>query len=88
MGGTESVRLPHFTTSADAALALIPPEFRIATLSEWDVPSLPPSGPWVCILARRADSSIREMGDTRSNNAFTMDIAICIAALRARGGRS
>ena len=64
---------PHFTASIDEALTLVPKDTRVSGLGQYRYTS-----GW-SVLLRRADCEFVGAG---ANGA----IALCIAALKARGG--
>lgn len=78
---------PHYTTSLDAALTLIPEGWRVLNLSEWDAEPLRLLGPWMCqVRPREHRANIFEGFGEGPNcmHAPTAALALCRAALKAR----
>lgn len=75
----------RYTSTLDAAIALIPEGLRL-TFSEWDDEKhLRPRGPWQAILTKAGSgSSFNDMLGYRCDHAATPALAVCAAALRAR----
>jgi hypothetical protein len=65
-----------------AALFLIPAEWRVFLLSEWDSETLRRRGPWECILGRAGEGD-NFGGKARCDHASTPGIAVSIAAIAA-----
>lgn len=68
--------LPHYTTSVDAALKMVPPEWRVYAIQEHHVDQ---PVEWFAGLDRR-----REHKKSMIGHAPTPALALCIAALKAR----
>lgn len=83
-GGGEVWAPPAFTSSIDAALTLVPDGWRVQVLSEWDNPTLRSRGPWQAILCEAGQGDGMN-GKPRCDHAPNPAIALCIAALKARG---
>jgi hypothetical protein len=77
------VRMGTYTQSVDSALSLIPKNWRVMLLGEWDHERLRERGQWQCILGRSGESDFLG-GKARCDNAYTMETAIISAALQAR----
>ena len=73
--------IPRYTGSADAALMLVPEDWRVHILSEWDNQTLRNRGAWQCILGRAGEGD-NFGGKFRCDHASTPAIAICIAAIK------
>ncbi len=84
----------HYTTSLDAALALVPERWRVRELSQWDDCGYP--GGWACCLEcwksdkdkvyiKQVSFGIPEESATKMPpTAPSPALAICIVALKAR----
>lgn len=78
---------PHYTTSVDAALTLVPEGWLVASISQYAKRGEPRSG--VIMIrkehAARNDMTVPEMNlATPRSEAATAAVALCIAALRVR----
>lgn len=76
--GDQPVLAPHYTTSVDAALTLIPKGWRMERLHEG------PEGA-VAVLTPDVERTRRdETGVSLANGAGCIPLALCIATLKAR----
>lgn len=75
--------LAPYTSSIDAAMTLVPAGY-ILQLSEWDHDDLRAKGAWQAILTQ-AGKRNSDMWGHRCDHAKTPALALCAAALRARG---
>jgi hypothetical protein len=79
-----------YTASIDAALTLVPERWQIDSMGKWSHDALRDAGPWFAILMPKGDLSTTERTKqhTRCDHAPTPALALCIAALKARGDRA
>ena len=84
IGGVEewSRQPPAYTTSLDAAMALVPQGWMIDQMGEWDAVPLRAMGPWFAIVRPRGP--ITGCIHTRADHHPTAPLALCIAALKAQ----
>ena len=79
--------LPAYTASIDAALTLVPEEYRVAVM-EWDHEMLRAEGPWQCLLTPvGGGDSILADGQGRCDHAATPALARGNPALKARAAQ-
>ncbi len=79
--GSVVSEVPAYTTSLDAALTLVPPEYAPNYLGEMQ-PGIGKHGPFHALLWRR-DGMLLDFEAARCNSAASIPLAVCVAALIA-----
>lgn len=77
-----SYPLPHYSTSLDAAMTLVPEGYMVDQIGEWEALPLRAKGPWYAIVRLRAPTT--EFSKARADHRPTPALALCIASLKSR----